>query len=70
MTTTEPNPPRIPEPDPGRDRLLHWLITGGMVFVFLGYLLHQHPAYRETAAALGSIGSPLLATVLAARGRR
>lgn len=64
MTTVQPTPPRTPDPDP--HRLLHRLVTGLLVLAFLGYVLHEHPALRETAAAVGGVGSLILAGVLAA----
>ena len=64
MSTPQPTPPRAPEPDP--HCLLHRLITGVLVLAFLGYVLHEHPALRETAAALGGLGALLLAGILAA----
>ncbi|GAA2418541.1 hypothetical protein GCM10010420_56370 [Streptomyces glaucosporus] len=66
----EPTPPRIPDPDPGRDRLLHRLVTGVLALALLGYVFHQHPTVRETAVAVGGVGPFLLASVLATRGRR
>lgn len=69
-TTTEPDAPHLPEPDPGRDRLLHRLATGALGLAFLGYVFHRHPAFRETAVAVGGVGTFLLAAVLAARSRR
>ncbi|MFE1028276.1 hypothetical protein ACFW5I_27540 [Streptomyces sp. NPDC058818] len=68
MTTAQPTPPRAPDPDP--HRLLHKLVTGLLVLGFLGYVLHEHPALRETASAVGGLGALLLAGVLAVgRGR-
>ncbi|MFF9457341.1 MULTISPECIES: hypothetical protein [Streptomyces] len=64
MTTVQPTPPRAPDPDP--HRLLHRLVTGLLVLAFLGYVLHEHPALRETAAAVGGMGALILAGVLAA----
>ncbi|MCC3655799.1 hypothetical protein LIX60_30935 [Streptomyces sp. S07_1.15] len=72
MTTTEPaDPPHIPEPDPSRDRdrLLLWLLAGGTALALAGYVLHQHPAFRETTAAVCGLGGLLLLAVQAARGR-
>jgi hypothetical protein len=60
MTTAQSTPPRAPDPDP------HRLITGLLVLGFLAYVLHEHPALRETAAAVGGLGGLLLAAVLAA----
>lgn len=68
MTATDPTPPRAPEPS--RDRLLHWIVTGLLALGFVGYVVHEHPALRETAAAVGGLGTLLLAAVLAiGRGR-
>ncbi|MGA5208004.1 hypothetical protein [Streptomyces variegatus] len=64
MTTAQPTPPRAPDPDP--HRLLHRLITALLVLGFLAYVLHEHPALRETAAAVGGLGALLLAAILAA----
>lgn len=70
MTATDPTPPRAPEPEPSRDRLLHWIVTGLLALGFVGYVVHEHPALRETAAAVGGLGTLLLAAVLAVgRGR-
>ncbi|MFG3155369.1 hypothetical protein ACGF7W_25365 [Streptomyces sp. NPDC048219] len=64
MTTAQPTSPRVPDPDP--HRLLHRLVTALLTLGFLGYVLHQHPALRETAAAVGGMGALILAAVLAA----
>jgi hypothetical protein len=63
MTTVQPTPPRAPDADP--HRLLHRLVTGLLVLGFLAYVLHEHPALRETAAAVGGVGGLLLAAILA-----
>ncbi|MGA4803630.1 hypothetical protein [Streptomyces lavendulocolor] len=44
-------------------------MTGLLAVAFAGYVLHEHPALRETAAALGGIGMLALAALLALRGR-
>ncbi|MGW7511250.1 hypothetical protein ACWGJ0_26570 [Streptomyces massasporeus] len=64
MTTAQPTSPRAPDPDP--HRLLHRLVTGLLVLGFLAYVLHEHPALRETAAAVGGMGGVLLTAILAA----
>lgn len=64
MTTAQPTPPPTPDPDP--HRLLHRIVTGLLALAFLGYVLHEHPALRETAAAVGGLGALILAAVLAA----
>lgn len=69
MTTNEPNPPRGPQPGPGWDQRLHWIVTGLIVFGCMAYVLHQHPALRETAAAVGGLGMLALAAVQGARRR-
>lgn len=33
---------------------------------FIGYVLYEHPALRETAAAVGGLGALVLAAILAA----
>lgn len=68
MTTTDPTPPQTPQPDP--NRLLHRIVTGALALAFLGYVVHEHPALRETAAAVGGLGTLLLAAVLALGHRR
>jgi hypothetical protein len=45
---------------------VHRIVTGLLVFGFVGYVLHEHPALRETAAAVGRLGGVILAGVLAA----
>ncbi|MFI2764315.1 hypothetical protein ACH5A3_36610 [Streptomyces echinatus] len=64
MTTAQPTPPRGPDPDP--HRLLHRIMTGLIALAFLGYVLYEHPALRETAAAVGGLGTLVLAAILAA----
>jgi hypothetical protein len=64
MTTAQPTPTRAPDPDP------HRLVTGLLVLGFLAYVLHEHPALRETAAAVGGLGGLLLTAVIAAGRRR
>ncbi|MET9423373.1 hypothetical protein ABZY06_22045 [Streptomyces sp. NPDC006540] len=59
MTVTDPTPPQ-----PSRDRL-HWITTGLLALAFLSYVVHEHPALRETAAAVGGLGTLLLAAALA-----
>ncbi|MFP1629780.1 hypothetical protein ACLB9X_32520 [Streptomyces sp. 5K101] len=68
MTTTEPNPPRVPEPDPRQELRKLWVATGLLALCGLAYVLHQHPALRETAAAVGGLGG-LVALVLSVRRR-
>jgi hypothetical protein len=68
MTTAQSTPTRAPDPDP--HRLLHRLVTGLLVLGFLAYVLHEHPALRETAAAVGGLGGLLLTAVIAAGRRR
>jgi hypothetical protein len=64
MTTAQPTPPRGPDPDP--HRLLHRIVTGLLALGFIGYVLYEHPALRETAAAVGGLGALVLAAILAA----
>lgn len=71
MTTTDPasTPPPAPEPGQEKSRLLHHVVTALLAAGFIGYVLYQHPALRETAAALGGLGTLVLGLVLAARNR-
>lgn len=73
MTTSEPNTPRLPDPapTPGRDRdwLLLCLFLGGATLAGIAYVLHQHPAVRETMTAVGGVGSLLLLALQTVRGR-
>ncbi|MDG9705883.1 hypothetical protein [Streptomyces sp. DH37] len=74
MTTdTTPNTP-APRHDDHRELrrhlLLLWLLAVGTALAFTGYVFHRHPGFRETAVAVGGVGTFLLTTVLAARGRR
>lgn len=64
MTAAEPTPPQTPGPD--LHGLVHRIVTGLLVLAFLGYVLHEHPALRETAAAVSGMGALILAGVLAA----
>ncbi|WP_101255814.1 hypothetical protein [Streptomyces barkulensis] len=74
MTTdTTPNTP-APHHDDHRELrrhlLLLWLLAVGTALAFTGYVFHRHPEFRETAVAVGGVGTFLLTTVLAARGHR
>ncbi|MFF9870312.1 hypothetical protein ACF1G0_33880 [Streptomyces sp. NPDC013953] len=78
MTTSNPAPrpaprpasppPRTPELE--RGRLLHYAIPALLVVGFTGYVLHQHPALRETAAAVGGFGGLVLPLLLSAARTR
>ncbi|MEU3749074.1 hypothetical protein AB0E71_28370 [Streptomyces narbonensis] len=72
MSTPAQTPTPGPAPDRGPDRstLVHRIATCAIGVAFVGYVLHKHPAYRETAAALAAVGTLALALVVAVVGRR
>ncbi|MGA5198137.1 hypothetical protein [Streptomyces exfoliatus] len=69
-----PTQPPAQEPtrgtEPDRSTLVHRIATAALFVGSAAYVLHEHPALRETAAALGSVGAVVFMVVMAVGRRR
>ncbi|MFF0561498.1 hypothetical protein [Streptomyces sp. NPDC004266] len=53
-------PPHDREPEPPRPTY-HHIATAGLFLLFTAYVMHEHPALRETLVAVGTVGGAVIA---------
>ncbi|MGW0121730.1 hypothetical protein [Streptomyces sp. NPDC003327] len=67
--TSTPVPPHDQDPEPSRPVLLHRLVTAALGLFFVAYVLHEHPAVRETASAVATVAVAGIAALVYLRRR-
>ncbi|MFD7966721.1 hypothetical protein ACFV5J_38660 [Streptomyces zaomyceticus] len=64
-----PTPLRAQEPEPSRSTLLHRAATVVLGLLLVAYVLHEHPAVRETASAVATVAAVGVAALPCLRRR-
>ncbi|MFB7454675.1 hypothetical protein [Streptomyces sp. NPDC056194] len=69
--TPTPVPPHDQEPELSRRpaAFLHRLVTAALGLFFVAYVLHEHPAVRETASAVATVAAAGIAALVYLRRR-
>ncbi|MEU6622026.1 hypothetical protein ABZ926_14830 [Streptomyces litmocidini] len=72
MSSSQPPasvPLRDQEPGPSRTTLLHRAATVVFGLLLVAYVLHEHPAVRETASAVATVAAAGIAALVYLRRR-